>query len=277
MNSTINPTISIIIVNYRSGALVRETIKSFKCLHTALTYEIIVVDNEGDRKLQECIAERFGDVHYVALRRNLGLAVANNTGARVARGTYLLFSNPDITAMEGCLETLHDHLEKNPDIGIAGPRLLNPNGTVQQSYYHFYTPLTPLYRRLFLSRFAFAKKHLEHFLMRQEDMSQPRDVDLLMGACLFVRKSVLDDVGLMDENFFLYFEDVDWCKRFWNAGYRVVYIPQARMIHLHKRDSAQKTGIFSVFDRYTRIHIASSIRYFLKHWPHYARRKEHTS
>ncbi len=271
------PIISIIIVNYRSRGLVREAIKSFKRLQTSLTHEIIVVDNEGDAKLEECISERFPDVMYVPLRKNLGLAVANNTGARLARGTYFLFCNPDITAMPGCLEVLHDHLEKNPDIGIAGPCLINPNGSIQQSYYRFYTPLTPLYRRLFLGRYSFGKKHLQRFLMQEEDMSHPKDVDLLMGASLFVRSSTLDRVGLMDENFFLYFEDVDWCKRFWDAGFRVTYVPHAHMIHLHKRDSAQKMGFFSLFDRHTRIHISSGIRYFLKHWPDYARKKQHAS
>ncbi len=106
--------------------------------------------------------------------------------------------------------------------------------------------------------------------MRDRAMDEPTDVDWLLGACLLARSSCIRDVGLMDERFFLYFEDTDWCRRFWRAGYKVRYIPQSRMIHLHKRDSAQ-AGIFAaLFHTATRAHIASWIKYILK-WRHYGR------
>ena len=100
------------------------------------------------------------------------------------------------------------------------------------SYYKFYSPLTPAFRRLWIGRLPYAKRHLDAFLMRDADISRPFDADFIMGACLFVRVSALTRVGFMDENFFLYFEDTDWCKRFWDAGYRVSYVPQAKVFQV---------------------------------------------
>jgi GT2 family glycosyltransferase len=263
--------ISIIIVNYKSDALVRECIKSFKLARTHRSYEIIVVDNGGDGTCGSVVKQRFGDVHYFPLKKNLGLSAANNLGARNAQGTYLFFANPDITVHDGTLDTLYAFMEAHEDVGVCGPQLLNPDGSIQQSYYKFYSLCTPAFRRLWIGNLPFAQRHLNEFLMRSADLSRPFDTDFIIGACLFVRVKALERVGLMDEHFFLYFEDTDWCKRFWDAGWRVSYVPQAKVFHIHMRDSARRMGIFSLFHPLTRVHVMSGIKYFIKHWPNYAR------
>jgi len=265
--------ISVVIVNYKSDGLVRECIKGFKLARTHCSYEIIVVDNGGNGTFGDILKLRFPDVTYFRLKKNLGLSAANNLGARNAKGKYLFFANPDITVHDDALDTLYAFMESHTDVGVCGPQLLNPDGSIQQSYYKFYSLLTPALRRLWIGRFSFSQRHLDTFLMRNADLSRPFDADFIMGACLFVRASTLEQVGFMDEHFFLYFEDTDWCKRFWNAGFRVSYVPQAKVFHIHMRDSARRMGIFSLFDPLTRRHIASGIRYFIKHWPHYARNR----
>lgn len=250
----------------------RECIKGFKVARMMRSVEIIVVDNGGDGTCGDILKKRFPDVIYFLLKKNLGLSAANNFGARHAHGKYIFFANPDITVHDGALDALYAFMEASPDVGVCGPQLLNPDGSIQQSYYNFYSLLTPAFRRLWIGRLPFARRHLDAFLMRNADLSRPFDADFIMGACLFVRTSALACVGLMDENFFLYFEDTDWCKRFWNAGYRVSYVPHAKVFHIHMRDSARRMGVFSLFDPLTRTHILSGIKYFIKHWPHYARR-----
>lgn len=262
---TIRPDVSVIILNYQSRGLTRECIKSFKRVAGDVRLEIIVVDNGGERAVEETIKNRFQDVCYIKVSRNVGFAAGNNIGARVAAGRYLLFANQDLTATEQSVATLHAFMEENPNVGVSGPRLVYPDGSPQQSFYRFYTPLTPLYRRTILGRLSRGARHLDRFLMKDCDTSGVCNVDFLMGACLCVRASAIEKVGLFDERFFFYFEDTDWCRRFWEAGWRVCYVPTSTMIHIHSRDSAQKMGLASLFDRATRRHIASGVQYFLKH------------
>ena len=246
--------------------MTRECVKSFKRLSDAVSLEFIVVDNGGEEGLEETLAQRFGDVRYIRLNRNIGFAAGNNVGARESRGRYVMFANQDLTATHQSVGSLVKFMDENPDVALCGPRLLNPDGTIQQSFYRFYTPLTPLYRRTILGRLWIGRQHLDHFLMRDRDATTTLNVDFLMGACLFVRASAIERVGLFDERYFFYFEDTDWCRRFWEAGYRVCYVPSSTMIHIHSRDSAQKMGIASLFDKATRRHITSGAQYFIKHW-----------
>ncbi|MBI4239880.1 glycosyltransferase family 2 protein [Candidatus Uhrbacteria bacterium] len=259
--------ISIIIVNYHAKGLVRECVKSVIRSAPKCSYEIIVVDNGCESGLAELLKSRFPSVVYVGLKKNYGFSGGVNAGIALATGTYILVSNMDITVLPGSLDTLYGYMEKNPDIGIVGPRLLNPDRTVQQSYYRFHTLMTPVYRRLASSSWIpGSTQNLSHFLMKDCDVSEGMDVDWLLGAALFVRRSSLNKVGLMDsKRFFLYFEDTDWCRRFWQKGYRVRYVPQATMIHLYGRDSAKKKGLFALLEKATRTHIASGMKYFLKY------------
>lgn len=258
--------VSIVIVNYQTKGLVRECIKSFKRLSSKCSYEIIVVDNSIDHGLKEILHTRFPDVMYIPLKRNLGLSRGNNIGFSVAQGKYILACNSDIVALQGALDSLVDFLDRNPDVGLVAPQLLHPDRSIQQSYFRFPTLFTPALRRLFLGNFRSIKKHLDWFLMKEVDLSTPTPIDWSIAACWLFRKSLFKHIGKMDERFFLYLEDTDWCKRIWDAGFRVMYIPTAQMIHLFKRESAQQFGLVALRDPLTRIHVMSGIKYFLKHW-----------
>jgi GT2 family glycosyltransferase len=123
----------------------------------------------------------------------------------------------------------------------------------------------PFYRRTFLGKTTLGKKWLKNYLMMDWDHNQNKEVDWLFGACLLIRHQALTKVGLLDERFFLYLEDTDWCRRFWENNYQVVYFAQAKVIHYHRRSSAENTGLTGLFSRAGRIHLSSFIKYFLKY------------
>lgn len=260
------PDVSLIILNYNNAGLTRECVKNFKNHSAAATLELIVVDNSRDAALAETLRMRYPDVDYIPMKTNVGFARGNNAGIARATGRYLAIVNYDITPLPGAIDELVWYMDEHPDVGIAAPKLFNPDGSVQQSYYRFHTILTPLYRRLFVGRFQFAQRDLDSFLMRDLDMSKPQDVDWVLGAFLFVRREALERVGAFDERFFLYFEDTDWCRRFHIAGWRVRYLPHIGLLHLHLRDSAHTMGVRALLHKTTRVHITSAGKYFLKQW-----------
>ncbi|MEK7122810.1 MAG: glycosyltransferase family 2 protein [Patescibacteria group bacterium] len=262
--------VSFIIVNFNNAGLTRECVKNLKNHATRATREIIVVDNSNDNALAEILALRYPDVRYIPQIENVGFGKGNNVGIAHASGRYIALTNYDSLPLPGALDTLLAYMDAHHDVGIAAPQLLNPNGSVQQSYYRFPALLTPVYRRLIFGRMSFGKKHLDSFLMRDVPMDHAIDVDWALGAFLFIRKSALDLVGVFDERFFLYLEDTDLCRRFWAQGFTVRYLPQARMLHLHLRDSANTMGIAALRNKTTRIHLASAIKYFLKWGVRYA-------
>lgn len=263
--------ISFIILNYKTKELVRECIKNIRRAALTLPHEIIVVDNSRDEGLEELLDHQYGCIRYMPLAHNIGCAAGNNVGIASAYGRYIAVMNADVTILPGVLEMMHSYMERNADVGVMGPRLLNPDGTVQESYYRFYRPLTPVYRRLWIGKLPFARKHINAFLMKDVNVSGDVDVDSLMGAFLCARRSAIERVGLFDERFFLYFSDTDWCMRFWSSGYRVVYHTGMHLIHLHKRQSAQHMGIRSLLNPVTRIHVMDGMRYFLKYRLNYER------
>ncbi len=258
--------ISIIIVNYNSGSLTKQCIKSIKNSGTKLDLEIIVVDNASSDDSVELLKSEFSDIKIIANKKNKGFAFGVNTGIKNADSRYILILNPDITLIDDPLTKLYNFMERAPKCGIVGAKLLNPNGTTQNSCFRFINPLIILYRRTFLGKLPFGKRALDWFLMKDFDHESTRNVAWLLGSCLFVRKEAIRKVGLMDERFFLYFEDVDWCRRFHDAGYKVYYFPEAEMMHYHKRSSAQR-GIFKevLFNKIAREHIKSAIKYFIKY------------
>jgi len=157
-------------------------------------------------------------------------------------------------------------MKSNSDVGLCGPKLLNFNESMQPSCFRFYTPLTIIYRRTFLGRLSFAKKRLDEFLMKDFDHKSTKEVDWLMGSALMTKRSAIQKVGLMDSRFRLYFEDVDWCRRFWEGGYKVIYYPDAKMYHYHGRGSAGKNMFKALIsNRLTWIHILSGTKYFIKY------------
>jgi len=258
--------LSIIILNYKTQGLVKQCIKNVREATDNLDYEIIVVDNGSNDGCEKMMKENFSEIKFIQTGKNLGFAAGNNRGIKEANGKYVMLLNPDITVLDNSIKKMVDFMEKNPEVGLAGPKLINPNGTYQISCRTFQTPRLIFYRRTPLGRLTFAKKLLQEHLMLEFDHETNKEVDWVMGACMLVRKSALDKVGLLDERFFFYVEDMDWCRRFWQNGFKVFYLAEAEMVHLYERASASDDWSFWNFNKMTRRHIASWIKYFAKYF-----------
>ncbi len=256
--------LSIIILNYKSAGLVRQCIRGIFESAPKLTYEIIVVDNSSADGLLGWIKENYPQVKGISLPDNKGYAAGNNVGIKKAIGEYILVLNPDITILPGKIEKLVDFMEKHSKCGLAGPRLVNPNGQLQYSAYKFPSFWLPIFRRTILGNIPALASWLKSYQMMEWDHKDSRPVDWLLGACLIVRRQAIKEVGLMDERFFLYVEDTDWCRRFWAKGWEVWYVAEVELVHYHERLSAQKPLLAALFSRITWIHIASWFKYFKK-------------
>jgi hypothetical protein len=257
--------ISVIIVNYRTEGLLKQCLRGIALAQPKdLTLETIVVDNASDDGSAAMVRANFPDVRLIVAETNRGYAAGVNLGTEVARGDVFFIMNPDLALFPGVLETSVQFLREHPGVGMVGPRLLNPDGTVQLSTRRFPSPMTPLLSRTPLGKLPPFVRLLRRYLMVDWDHRSARPVDWVLGAAMVVRASAADSIGPLDEQFFLYFEDVDWCRRFWQKGWSVVYLPTVELVHYHQRLSAGGP-VVGMFQQATRVHIRSAFRYFWKY------------
>lgn len=257
--------VSIVIVNYKTRGMVKQGLKSVRDAKLRLNYEVFVVDNGSHDGLPQLIRQDFPEVRLIALEKNVGFAAGNNLAIRKAKGKYVFILNPDAMVNPGAIEAMCSHMDAHPEIGVLGPKLVRPDGTRQESVHRFPTPWIPVYRRTPLGRLPRAQAAIARYAMRGELADAPMEVDWMEGAALFVRREAIGKVGMFDERFFVYFEDADWCRRFWQAGWKVVYYPPAEIIHYHRRESADALWFLAPFtNKVSRIHIASAVKYFTK-------------
>lgn len=262
--------LSIIIINYNQKNFLKQCLKNIEEAKIRLNYEIIVIDNASTDgsieyiNLQLASFASRSQISIIVNEVNKGFARAINQGIKLSQGKYILILNPDIIVLPGSIEKLYQFMERHPDCAVAGPQLLNPNKTVQYSCCRFPKWYTPILRRTFLGKLPLGRKHLQYYLMADWDHQTVKEVDWLLGAALMIRKEAVEKVGPMDERFFLYFEDIDWCRRFHQANWRVFYVPEAKMYHFHQRLSAERAVFPALFKKITWIHLISAIKYFWK-------------
>ncbi|MFA5076536.1 MAG: glycosyltransferase family 2 protein [Patescibacteria group bacterium] len=257
--------LSIVILNYKSKGLLRQCLKGIRLLNLKLDYEVIVTDNNPSDSCGEMIKKDFPEIKFIQSPKNLGYAGGNNLALKKATGRYILTLNPDIAILTNEIDKIIVYMDGRPEVGIVGPKLINPDGTMQYSCYRFPTFMMPFYRRTFLGKLPFARNLVYKYLMMDWDHKENREVDWLLGGCLFIRKAAMDKIGLFDERFFMYFEDVDYCRRFWENDYRVVYFADAEVVHYHQRSSAETSWIWGFINKTSREHIKSWLKYFAKY------------
>lgn len=264
--------LSIIVNHYRTPEVLKICLKSIKenLSDADFSWEIIVTDSATIEKTEEMMEENFPDMIFIPEKENIGFGKSINIAVKKAQGEYFFIVNADILIeQKKAIEKMLSYIEKNSDVGMIGPKLLNVNNTVQQSCFRFYTPLTVICRRTALGKTFFGKKILSYFLMEdifnEKNITEPIPVDWLMGSAMLVRKSDLEKVGVFDENFFMYFEDVDWARRFWGNGLKVIYFPKSVMYHYHFQSSKKKSLFDSLLSKYARIHVKSALKYFIKY------------
>jgi N-acetylglucosaminyl-diphospho-decaprenol L-rhamnosyltransferase len=260
--------LTIAVNSYKNPEILRLCLESIRkeMPQSGISYEVLVADSATEEDTEMMMREDFPEVRFFPFRDNVGFKTLVNVSLQEAQGEYVFLINSDIILTADTLPKLLTYLKEHEEIGILGPRQLNFNGGVQESCYRFYQPQTILYRRTWLGKLPFGKKHLDWFTMADYDRKEPRSVDWLLGSALFLKRETAKRVGPMDDRFFLYMEDVDWCRRFWEKGLKVVHYPESVVYHYHAKGSA-KGGFFGslLFNRLTWYHIESALKYFLKY------------
>lgn len=244
--------LSVIIVNYNAGGLVLEAVASLQAQKFAAPdgdagrLEILVIDNASSSEDVACLERLPSDVVLVRNDANVGFAVANNQGIARASGRYLCFLNPDTVVLDGALDALLQYCYRHPEVGAVGPRiwadqdrtLLLPPGdppTLAFLMGRFIADLLPAWGGSLDSRW-----HRDAMTVWRS--REPMEVPMLSGACILTRRSVLDRIGRLDPGYFLYYEDADWCRRARLAGYRLVHIPDAEIVHYFNQSAQQDVG-----------------------------------
>jgi GT2 family glycosyltransferase/lipopolysaccharide/colanic/teichoic acid biosynthesis glycosyltransferase len=251
--------ISAVIVTYNSRSVIGSCLDSLKQQSIHDRTEVIVVDNASSDGTPALVRERYPWVKLIAGRKNVGFSRGVNIGIRSAQGDNFLILNPDTVVREDSIEKLLAFLKDTPSAGIVGPKLVYHDGNLQYTCRRFYTFKVLLLRRTFFGKIFKDSSAVADHLMLDFDHNSTREVDWLLGACILVRREAVESVGLLDERFFLYFEDVDWCYRMGQKGWKVYYRPESVVVHNYARDSAQ-----SVLNRSFIAHLASLIRYYEK-------------
>ncbi len=224
--------LSLVLVYYKAREHLRACLPSLPAACAGLSYEVIVVDNASGDGMADELRREFPSVQVLENSENMGFACGVNRGLDHARGRAVALLNPDTKVEPGALSTLVRHLDAHPGVGAAGPKILDPDGSVQLSCRRFPTHWTGLFNRYSLLTRLFPDNPWSRaYLMLDFDHNSTRAVDWISGACLVTRRAVIERVGPMDEAFFLFNEDVDWCRRMHDAGYEVVYVPEARCTH----------------------------------------------
>lgn len=225
------PDVSVILVSYNAVELLDRCIQSVHDQRDVST-EIILVDNASTDGTADHVREHHPDVTLVEVDDNRGFAAGNNAGFAVATGTYWLLLNTDAFLEPGSLAAMKAVLDMNGDVGQVGPRMLNDDRTLQRSARAFPTTWRLATEYLYLRRALPKTDAFNKFYEGAFDYDSERDMDFLQGACLLVRAAAVDDVGAMDESYFMYSEETDWARRFHDAGWRVLFSPDAECVHL---------------------------------------------
>jgi GT2 family glycosyltransferase len=260
--------LSIIIVNYRSRDKLMNCLAALRRAEIGgLKYEIIVVDNNSGDDLSE-VGRQYPDIRLIMSPVNRGMGAGNNLGVKAAAGEFVFILNPDTAIRGRAITDLLNYLKGRPAVGLVGPKLLYPDGSLQMSCSRFPSFFMPILRRTFLGDYFKASR--DSFIMSDFNHNSLRSVDWLMGSCLMFRKEITLPDGQIfapsfDERYFMYFEDIDLARQFWTRGLQVVYNPEAVVEHDHRRESARHPWYLAIFlDAITWHHIASWLKYFIK-------------
>ncbi len=227
--------VSVVVVTYDGLPWVE------RCLESVSGYETIVVDNGSTDGTIELVRERFPDARLLE-QANKGLGAGSNVGMRIAAGDYFLLLNSDAWAVGDAVERLTAFAEEHPEAAVVGPRLLNPDGSLQPSVRGFPTLWRLATEYFFLRKLAPRSRALNAFYGSRFAHDEVREAEFLMGACLLVRRQAADTVGLFDEDFFMFSEETDWCYRFRQAGWSVLFTPEAEFVHVGGATTARNWG-----------------------------------
>lgn len=250
------PDISIVVLSWNVRDLLRACLQSLPLDDP--TTETIVVDAGSADGSAEMVRVEFPAAQVIASRENLGYSRGNNLGLARASGRYLFVLNPDTVVAPGSLAAMRAYMDAHPQVGVLGPRLETPEGGLQPTMRRFPTLATGFFESTWLQPLA-PKRLLRRYLAEDLPANETHEVDWLVGAALFVRRAAYEQAGGLDEGFFMYSEELDWLRRMRAAGWRCVYLPEARVAHFEARSSAQVPAATHI--RFN----TSKVRYYRKY------------
>ncbi len=250
--------LSICIVSWNTEAQLKDCLRSIYGGTRGISYEIFVVDNASGDGSVGMVRDHFPDVFLIANRENRGFAAANNQAIRLAKGRHVIFLNPDTVINDNALTTMVRFMEGHPEAGAIGPKLLNADGSIQRSIRRFPTFSIALHDNTILGRLFLFRGRVEDFKMDGFSFDRVEEVDATSGAALMVRDDVLNEVGPLDEGYFMFIEELDLCQRIRAKGHRIYFIPDAVITHLGGESRRQNPGDLVIVGQ------NSLMRYFTK-------------
>lgn len=262
------PTLSIVLISWKMRELLERMLETLYRYVTSVDFEVICVDNGSEDGTAEMVSSRYPGIHLIRNAQNRGVAPARNQAIREARGRFIAILDTDLEFVEDSLGPLLEVLRERPDVGIAGCRLVFPDGTTQFNAKRFPSPLALLSRRLPLLRLLDGGRRLAWHEMHDWDRQSSREVEYLIGACQVVRREVFDQVGLLDEAIFYGPEDIDFCLRARRAGWKAWWRHDVRIIHHEQRITKRNPFSFLSWKHYKGL-----LYFFRKHGLGYARRE----
>lgn len=256
--------LSVVTVSWNVVGLLRRCLQTLSDELSSITenVEVFIIDNASADGSAQMVAAEFPQFHLIANDSNRGFAIANNQALKLSRSEYVLLLNPDTEVQPGALATLINFMDSNPDAAIVAPQLLNSDGSVQRSCREFPTFAGMLYELLGLSKMFPNHPLFGRYKMLEFNHDYCREVDQPEGACLMMRRSVIDQVGMLDEGFFMLFEEVDWCYRIKQANWQIWFTPEAKVIH-HYGQSIKQVKARMILSSHRGLY-----RYWRKHLSH---------
>lgn len=265
------PTLSVIIVGWNVVELLRRALQAiYTTTAGGQIPEVIVVDNASTDGTPAMVRTEFPQVHLIASSTNLGFTRGNNRGIARAGGDMILLLNPDTEVIGNALERMVAYLQAHPAVGLVGPRLLNPDGTPQSSRRRFPTLPVLFLESTWCEGLAPAAT-LDRYMVRDRADTLAQEVDWVTGAAMLVRREVIEQVGPLDEGFFMYSEELDWCHRIRDAGWSIAYTPDAEIVHYGGKSSEQVAPARHIYFqsskvRYARKYHGAFIAGLLRTW-----------
>ena len=258
--------LSIVTISMNHGRFLKGLCESIVKEKNSVCLEMILIDNCSSDNTRKIIKTNFPWVRFITNKNVRSFSYNNNKGISLAKGKYILALNPDIVVLPGALRELIAFIEEHPDVGVCGPKLLNPDLSIQSSCRKYSTPLILCLRGLKFDKLL-SRQHgvIADYMMNSMDRKMPQDVDWLTGSAMMLRREAFSDIEGFDEKYPLYFEDQDLCRRMWAKGWRVFYVPSVNMIHYYARDSAK-----NFLSRKARMHYISMFYYLFRYYVSHA-------
>jgi GT2 family glycosyltransferase len=266
----VRPRVSVIILNYNTCDDLRTCLRSVQQTEAGSSEanaEVFVVDNASSDVSADMVASEFPWVSLIRAPRNGGYAYGNNLAIRMCRGEYVLLLNPDALVPPGAIDSLCDYLDERPAAGVVGPKVLRPDGSLDLACRRSFPTLeVSSYRILGLSKLFPRSRRFGRYNLTYLDPDEPAEVDSVVGACMLVRRSAIEQAGLLDEQFFMYGEDLDWAYRMKQAGWSILYNPSVTVLH-RKGESSRRRSEAATIAFYEAMEIFYRKHYARQHSP----------